>query len=151
MRTVDLHVFISHLQQWEKFVETKLPSLTKFECFLTEDLLYFDHPINAELLVAPFRKSFWTETKSWFVICDHIVRPRTVILYTPLCFDPQFEYVYESKEIWRSTSAPTINNTIVMGGVRKLRLDLTKVMSLATSSQPGTRISNDFMTVLSES
>ncbi|CAF4093994.1 unnamed protein product [Rotaria sordida] len=137
IRAVDVHVFLSHLQQWEKFVETKLPSLINFECFLTEDLLYFDnpHPIDTELLIAPFRKPFWTGTKSWFVICDHIVCPRTVILYTPGSFDPQFEYVYESKEILRSTSAPTITNTIVMNGVRKMRMDLTKVMTAATSPQ----------------
>ncbi|CAF0803832.1 unnamed protein product [Rotaria sordida] len=98
--------------------------------------MYLDQPIDTELLIAPFRTSFWT-TKSWFVICDHIVCPRTVILYTPLSFDPQFEFAYESKKICRSTSAPTINNTIVMDGVRKMRLDLSKVMPLATSSQGG--------------
>jgi hypothetical protein len=135
MRSVDLHGFISHVPQWEKFVETILPSLNKFEFFLTESQQFVAPPVNIDQLIAPFRTSFWTETKRWLVSCDYIECPRTFILYSPSVFDPQFEYAFQSKQIWRSTSTPTINNKIIMDGVRKLRLDLTNVMHLATSSQ----------------
>ncbi|CAF3346636.1 unnamed protein product [Rotaria socialis] len=137
IRSIDLHTFIAHLHQWANFIETKLPSLTQFEFFLTEDEHDFNFTVDTESLIDPFRTSFWTEKKSWFAICDYIVYPRTVILYTPLTFDPEFEYVYESKEIRRSSSVPNINNATKMDGVRKLRLDLTNVMTLATSSQGG--------------
>ncbi|CAF3544668.1 unnamed protein product [Rotaria socialis] len=137
IRSIDLHTFIAHLHQWANFVETKLPFLTQFEFFLTEDEHDFNFTVDTESLIDPFRTSFWTEKKSWFAICDYIVYPRTVILYTPLTFDPEFEYVYESKEIRRSSSVPNINNATKMDGVRKLRLDLTNVMTLATSSQGG--------------
>ncbi|CAF1025640.1 unnamed protein product [Rotaria magnacalcarata] len=137
IRSIDLHTFIAHLHQWVNFVETKLLSLTQFEFFLTDDQHDFNFMVDTESLIGPFRTSFWTEKKSWFAICDYIVSPRTVILYTPLIFDPEFEYVYESKEIRRSTSVPSINNPTKMDGVRKLRLDLTNVMALATSSQGG--------------
>ena len=142
MRSVDLHNFVSHVHQWEKLVSTKLISLTKFDCFLIAKRHYFDTPTDTESLIAPFRASFWTKTKGWLIICDHIVSSQTVILYTPPIFDPQFEFIYESKEIRRSTSVPTMNDKILMSGVRKMSLDLTNVMCSATSSQ--VRLTIDF-------
>ena len=144
MRSVDLHSFVLHVHRWEKLVSTKLISLTKFDCFLIANGYYFETPTDTESLIAPFRTSFWTETKGWLIVCDHIVSSQTVILYTPPIFDPQFEFIYESKEIRRSTSVPTINDKILMSGVRKMSLDLTKMMCLATSSQVRLSIFFDF-------
>jgi hypothetical protein len=136
IRSVELNVFTSYLPQWEKFVKTKLPLLYKFEFFLVDHRMFFNAaPVDTESVINPFRTSFWIETKKWFVICDYINSPRTIILYTPSFFDSQFEYVYQSKQISRSTSSSTINNRIVMDGVRKIHLNLENVISLATSIQ----------------
>ena len=134
IRSMDVSHFILHLSRWEQFIRAKLPSLTQFEFFLTEDSLFTNTPIDTELLVAPFRASFWAETMHCLTACDYIVRPRTVILYTPPIFDPRMEYVYESKQIYHSSSAATAGNIAVMNGVRRMRLNLSRVMSLATSS-----------------
>jgi hypothetical protein len=135
MRSVSLNAFTSHLSDWEKFVETKMPLLNKFEFFLVDAQHDVLTQVDTESFIASFRTPFWTKTKKWFVICDYIADPRAVLLYSPSVFDPQFEYVYKSKEVHRSTSAPIIHNKITMNGVRKMRLDITEVMSLVTSPQ----------------
>ncbi len=136
IRCVELDIFTSYLPQWEKFVKKNLLLLNKFEFFLVDHRIFFNAtPVDTESVINPFRTSFWIETKKWFVICDYIISPRTIIVYTPSFFDPQFEYVYQSKQISRSTTSSTINNSIVMDGVRKIHLNLESVMSSATSIQ----------------
>ncbi len=140
MRSIDLDVFTSNLTRWENFVKSKLLLLNQFEFFLLDNQQFFfvnppSTPVDTELIITPFRTSFWIETKKWFVICDYIISPRTIILYTPSFFDPQFEYFYQSKQISRSTSLSTMNNTIILDGVRKIRLDLENIMPLATSTE----------------
>jgi hypothetical protein len=134
MRSVDVYPLIAHLPRWEQFITTKLPLLTKFEFFLMENARFSNNVIDTEVIIAPFRTSFWTETKRWFTTCDYMLEPRTVLLYTPPIFDPHMEYAYESKRIDRSSSAPTDSKITVMDKVHRISLDLSRVMSLATSS-----------------
>ncbi|CAF1066157.1 unnamed protein product [Adineta steineri] len=137
IQSIDLDVFISYLPQWQTFIETKLLLLNKFNFFLVRHAQLITIPVDTEQLMTPFRTTFWTETKQWFVICDYIMSSNILILYSSSFFDPQFEFIFESKQISRSTSTSTINNTIIMDEVQKLRLDLTKMMISATSPQGG--------------
>jgi hypothetical protein len=136
IRCIDLNEFISHSTEWETFLQTKLPSLNKLQFFLIDDGQVFANTLfNTELILNSFRTPFWIERKKWFVICDYIISSQIVILYTPSCFDPEFEYVYHSKPTSRSTSSSVIDNPVIMDEVKKMYLDLGSVMHLATSTQ----------------
>lgn len=135
LRSVELNEFLSHLQQWQKLIEKHLTVLHKFEFLITDYSPFLQPNLDIETLIAPFRGSFWTETKNWFVICDYIVRPRTIIIYTPSIYDSKLEYIYESKNIQRVTSTSTITNRVTFDGARKLTLNLATVTSLAQSQQ----------------
>lgn len=135
IRSLDIHRFLSSVNHFVEFIKEKLLSLDKFEFFIIENQQNSDLSMDAESIIAPFRTSFWIETKKWFVICDYISYQQTFILYTSSTFDPQFEYIYESKEIQHLTTVPSVHKILTMKEVRRLTLDLTTVVSAATSSQ----------------
>ncbi|CAF0718638.1 unnamed protein product [Adineta steineri] len=135
MRCVYIRDFMSHLSQWQNFIETRLVSLSKFEFFLTETFQIVTTPAYIEQLIAPFRTTFWTETKRWFVICDYSTNSQHLMLYSSSMYDPQFRYNLESKRFSRSTSVPTIINTVIMDGIRNVYLNLSQKMFSVTSFQ----------------
>ncbi|UJR32557.1 hypothetical protein I4U23_020018 [Adineta vaga] len=137
LRSVDVHDFIAYLAEWQKFIETKLLLLTKFEFLLTEFVLFLTTSIDIEQLIAPFRTPFWTEIKRWFVICDCDTNSRSLIMYSPSVYDPRFECSFHSKQISRSTSTSMISNTLIMNHIRKLCIDLIEAVPTMTSAQGG--------------
>ena len=125
MRCVDLNAFTAHLLNWEKFVQSKLPLLKKFELLLMSDPFQFAaNSLDVESIISPFRKAFWIEKNKWFVICDYVSFTRTFILSTLSYFDPELEYLHQIRR-----------NPLVMDRVKKLHLQLETTMSLVTSPQ----------------
>jgi hypothetical protein len=132
MRCVPLDVFTTHLSEWEKFVQLKLPLLNKFEFFLLDESYnYLNNSVDVESIVNPFRKSFWIETKKWFVECIHLISPRAIILHTLSLFDQQFIFIYQSKQ----TSSPTVVLNTLNNQIKKISLDLEVAMPSVTSAQ----------------
>lgn len=140
IKSIKLNEFTSNLSELEKFIEKQLILLDKFGFFINDRQYFLDQSdVDIQSYLTPFQTKFWLSIKKWFVICEYIQSPRTILLYTPSIYDPNFEFHYETKQMISSSSSPTINNNnnnrIQMDGIRKIHLDLTQIMPLVTSAK----------------
>jgi hypothetical protein len=84
--------------RWEKFIQMKLPQLKKFEFFFARIPYYFGGSSEIEPIMAPFRTSFWSETKQWTVASTYLKHIRRVILCSlPVCLT-SFSYYCDCEE-----------------------------------------------------
>lgn len=143
IRSISLSEFVEQIANWESFVECKLPFLTDLKLFLVHSN-DFDHfgggggfgvpqiILDPSTIIELFQTPFWIENKRWFVTCDHVVVSRSLILYSSLMIDPQYQYLCESPEIRRysSTTGLASNQNVILDNVQNLRLDLAWVMEI---------------------
>ena len=114
--------------QWEKFIQTKLPLLRKFNFFFRAKIDINQHPPDIESLVVPFRTMFWLKHKSWFVTCNYIIKTATLRLYSvPIC-DPYITYESDFDKVSCTTSTMSDIDTITINNVREVQLDLIQIM-----------------------
>ncbi len=121
--------------RWENFIQTKLPSLEKFEFFFRAKADMNLNSTAIESWIVPFRTIFWLKRKSWFITCNYISKTATLRLYSvPVC-DPYITYESDfHKTVY--TTCPTIdNNTSIMNNVREVHLDLTLIMATVTAQK----------------
>ncbi|CAF0987696.1 unnamed protein product [Adineta ricciae] len=57
-------------QRWEEFIDVNLSQLTRFEFFCSVVHQGDVSKAVLEQTIAPFRSSFWTEKKKWYVNCE---------------------------------------------------------------------------------
>jgi hypothetical protein len=114
--------------QWERYIQRKLPLLTKFEFFF----VYYSHDHDMELIIPPYLTSFWIDIKQWFVTCEYIKNLKEIRLYSiPVC-KANYSYHFESNKIVLSTSMMMMeNDSIVMNQVSTMHLNWTKMMDNA--------------------
>jgi len=73
---------------WERFIQTKLPLLKKFEFFFTYSTYFTMRYPSLDLIITPFRTPFWLNDKHWLVTCDYVVTSLEIVLHTiPLYTD----------------------------------------------------------------
>ncbi|CAF3983850.1 unnamed protein product [Rotaria sp. Silwood1] len=93
---------------WEKFVQTKLPLLIRFEFFFESCLskrqqeydgtYYYDEKddnnnthTSLNSIILPFRTPFWLDEKRWLVACDFLLEDGDLRIYTiPAIFVPDW-------------------------------------------------------------
>ena len=115
--------------RWEKLIRTKLPELNKFEFFLSILIYSNSRPHHIELMITPFRSSFWLDHLHCLVTCDYTRNSRQIILYTiPIC-KTHFVYRTSLKMISLSNFTRTIADND-MANVTHLELLLTKDINL---------------------
>jgi hypothetical protein len=121
--------------RWEEFIQTKLPSLEKFEFFFRAKADFNHNLASIESWIVPFRTNFWLN-KSWFVTCNYIIKTATLRLYSvPLC-EPCITYESDFDKI-SFTTYTTIENssTLIMNNVREVQLDLVQMMNSVTTQK----------------
>jgi len=121
--------------RWEEFIQTKLPSLKKFEFFFRAKIDINHNPTTIESWIVPFRTMFWVKYKSWFVTCNYIIKTSTLRLYSiPIC-DPCITYESDFDKIAYTTCTTNDNDTLIMNNVREVHLDLPLMMSTVTTQK----------------
>jgi hypothetical protein len=121
--------------RWEEFIQTKLPSLEKFEFFFRAKIDINHNPTNIESWIVPFRTMFWLNHKSWFVTCNYIIKTATLRLYSvPIC-DSCITYESDFDKIAYTTCTTIDNDTSIMNNVRELHLDLPLMMATLTTQK----------------
>jgi hypothetical protein len=114
--------------RWERYIQTNLPFLKKFEFFFT---YYSQKDLNnddIELLIKPYLTSFWFEIKQWFVTCEYIQNLMEIRLYSiPIC-KTNYTYHFDSNKILSSTSMIMENNSMGRNQVSTMHLNWTKIM-----------------------
>jgi hypothetical protein len=115
--------------RWEEFIQSKLPSLEKFEFFFRAQTDRNHDSTNIDPWIIPFRTLFWIKHKSWFVTCNYINRSAILRLYTvPIC-DPCIIYESEFDKTTCTTYPSIENDTLIMNNVREVQLDLIQMMN----------------------
>jgi hypothetical protein len=121
--------------RWEEFIQTKLPSLEKFQFFFRAKTDLNHNSTDIESWIVPFRTLFWIKYKSWFVTCNYINKTATLRLYTvPIC-DPYITYESDFDKITYTNCASIDNDTLIMNNVREVQLDLTLMMNTVTAQR----------------
>ncbi|CAF1671841.1 unnamed protein product [Adineta ricciae] len=73
---------MADIYDWETFIRIQLNFLDKLEFFISYEYS-FDHMINLELFVEPFKQSFWLNENHWNVGCEYIFEyKKKILLYT---------------------------------------------------------------------
>ncbi|UJR08750.1 hypothetical protein I4U23_013007 [Adineta vaga] len=90
---------------WEMLIKTKLFLLRQFQfVFYQLHLRIYECTDDVEVLIRPFRTSFWLEDKRWFVNCQSIKSLHTVKLFSIPFPGISFEYNYDRSNILLSTA-----------------------------------------------
>jgi hypothetical protein len=127
--------------QWEKLIQTKLPLLLHFEFFFRTKIEGNHENVTTDILIAPFRTSFWLEIKHWFVTVNKMVRINNddtnsnhdIQLYSiPVC-TPDFQYCSNHTRMTSSTAAEINKDPSIMDRVSTLSLK-TKTMATTTTT-----------------
>ncbi|CAF1382782.1 unnamed protein product, partial [Rotaria sordida] len=117
--------------RWENFIEMKLPLLNKFEFWLTSDAFDEVDRTTVESLIAPFRTSFWLDTKHWLVKCDgeYDEYDRRFYLYSIPIFQDNFHYSDQRSTIVDFKLNTGVNNITIIHNAHELSLDLSHMMT----------------------
>ncbi|CAF2902963.1 unnamed protein product, partial [Rotaria sp. Silwood2] len=117
--------------QWENIIETKLPSLNKFEFWFSKHLYHYEDVTAVESIMTSFQTSFWLETKCWFVKCDYVENKycRQLYLYSTPIYRYSFDYLDGENTILYSTTNNINNNATIIVNTQRLSLDLNKLMT----------------------
>ncbi|CAF1074991.1 unnamed protein product [Adineta steineri] len=68
----DMFKSLMEIYEWEKFVRMELSFLKKFQFFIPYKFSEND-PVRLDMIIAPFRDSFWLNEKRWFTVCDQTI------------------------------------------------------------------------------
>ncbi|CAF1282231.1 unnamed protein product [Rotaria sordida] len=137
---------------WEKFIQTKLLKLNKFDFFLTKKVDIDYRSINIRRLITLFQTVFWLEIKHWFVTCElirHVPRDfrhldDEIRLYSIPPIDRHFEYHPDSNRIIFSTLTEMNNDTTMMDHIHSVYLETKEIMAATTKKQNSTSITRLF-------
>jgi hypothetical protein len=117
--------------QWERFIQTNLPLLNKFEFYFHEDRADPVNPPDIEGIIASFRTAFWLELKKWFVTCEYNIKsPEQIRLYSmPICVS-SLNSKSESTNISISNLTTAVyKNVPIMVNIDKIGFNFTKLTS----------------------
>ena len=67
---------------WQQCIQTKRPSLVKFEFLFLCAVGRNSHYTSLESLIGPFQTPFWLEDKRWFVTCSYVIKSGVIWLNT---------------------------------------------------------------------
>jgi hypothetical protein len=120
--------------RWERFIQTNLPLLKKFEFFF---IFYSYENNDIELLIKSYLTLFWIEIKQWFITCEYIKDSMEIRFYSiPLC-KTNYTYHFDSNKIIFSTSMIMKKNLLGINQVSTMHLNWTKMMKNATEELVG--------------
>jgi hypothetical protein len=122
--------------RWETLIKTKFSLLNRFQ-FVFHRLFLRIYECNAdvELLIIPFRTSFWLEDKRWFVNCQSIKSSHTIKLYSIPFSISSWDYNFDPANIVLSTSIRKFAHSHIMTHVRCLSLNLTEIKTKQIQKQ----------------
>jgi hypothetical protein len=122
--------------RWESLIKTKFFFLNKFQ-FVFHQLFVRIYECNAdvELLMIPFRTSFWLEDKQWFVNCQSIKSSHMIQLYSIPFSIISYGYNFDPGNILLSTSTRKFNRSLIMDHVRCLSLNLKEIKTKQIEKQ----------------
>ena len=127
--SIDDGCSLSDGAQWEKFIQTKLLYLKKFEFFFGRLPGYFDDSPEMKSLVS-FQTSFWRETQRMIVAYAHLKHIRRIVVCSlPVCLTSfSYHYHYQGKPTddpktmtstddgqWMYSTKPTTENEVCLG------------------------------------
>jgi hypothetical protein len=114
--------------QWEEFIQQKLPLLNRFEFFF-DNLTYIDQTsLDIQSYIHSFQTPFWLEKHRWYVTCDYIKTLSIIRLYSlPIC-NSSFTYYTNSKKISCSTLITTENQMDLTHQVHEINLNLNQTI-----------------------
>ena len=113
--------------RWEELIETKLPSLNKFEFFISFNLNYDVDPMESDLsyLISSFCTPFWTEEKLWAVNgCWFPHLERGEIYTPPICTSSYTYSPVETIKTFSNFTTTDIRPSIIWKAVNQLSLNL---------------------------
>ncbi|CAF5099337.1 unnamed protein product, partial [Rotaria sp. Silwood1] len=131
--------------RWEKFIQTKLPLLDKFEFSFEVFKRFNSNDVTIESLIAPFRTRFWLENKNWLIKCNlqEEIGGEVFHLYSIPLFKNYVEYPEYRSGIRHSTLNIADNNATIIVNICELSLDLDK-MTFNESQQNNSSTPNYF-------
>ena len=114
--------------KWEALIKTKLPLLRSFHfVFYQVHLRIYQCDADVEILIRPFRSSFWLEDKQWFVKCQSIKSLHKVKLFTIPFPSSSYDYNHDPDQILLSTTPRKFNHSSIMEHIRRLSIDLSEI------------------------
>ncbi|CAF3720823.1 unnamed protein product [Rotaria socialis] len=112
--------------RWEKFIQTKLLHLNKFQ-FTFQSNINVNHDLaGLESVIQSFRTPFWIETKQWFVTALSVQHLNVINLYTINDCASKINFRPNANKITRSTGSTKIEQEI-MQTVREISLDINEM------------------------
>ncbi|CAF3324838.1 unnamed protein product [Rotaria socialis] len=112
--------------RWEKFIQTKLLHLNKFQ-FTFQSNINVNHDLaGLESVIQSFRTPFWIETKQWFVTALSVQHLNVINLYTINDCASKINFRPNANKITRSTGSTKIEQEI-MQTVREMSLDINEM------------------------
>ncbi|CAM4771798.1 unnamed protein product [Rotaria magnacalcarata] len=115
-----------HGSRWEKFIQTKLLHLNKFQ-FTFQSNINVNHDLaGLESIIQSFRTPFWIETKQWFVTAMCVQHLSVINLYTINDCASKINFRPNANKITRSTASTKIGQEI-MQTVREISLDINEM------------------------
>ncbi|CAF1200139.1 unnamed protein product [Rotaria sp. Silwood1] len=113
--------------RWEKFIQTKLLDLNKFQFAFQSNMNISHDPTGLESLLMPFQTPFWLETKQWLVTALCIQSSQFINLYTTQDCVSKINFHAQANKIIRSTAPTIIEDKLTMDNVREISLDLMEM------------------------
>ncbi|CAF1053538.1 unnamed protein product [Adineta ricciae] len=114
--------------KWKMLIKAKLLSLRLFHfVFYQVHLRIYQCDADVEVLIQPFRSSFWLEDKQWFVKCQSIKSLHKVKLFTVPFPSTSYEYNCDPDPILLSTTPRKFNHSTIMKHVRCLSINLSEI------------------------
>ncbi|CAF2475679.1 unnamed protein product [Rotaria sp. Silwood2] len=113
--------------RWEKFIQTKLPDLNKFQFAFQSNINISHDPIGLEALLISFQTSFWLETKQWLVTALCVQSSQFINLFTTQDCVSKINFHPKANKIARSTASKVIEDKLTMDSVREMSLDLMEM------------------------
>ncbi|CAF3711645.1 unnamed protein product [Rotaria sp. Silwood1] len=115
-------IFFMDSSRLEEFIRSKLCSLKHFEIFINGSTN--SENLSIDMLIEPFRTSFWIEEKHWFFTCEFLLRLQKFIFYSTPIPTINANYYFGFEKISTSTFDKPNMHTQMMNGVRHLHFSL---------------------------